>query len=177
MLSEQQILDCTDNAKYAMEGCSGGAPSVAFAYIRDNGGLDSEASYPYKAVVADTCLFNPAGVAAEDTGAVQLPAKDEAAMKAALATVGPVAVVIDGSSEEFFGYKTGVFVDSRGECDPERLNHAVLLVGYGTDAESGLDFWLVKNSWGDDWGDGGYIKMVRGKNICGITERAFYPLV
>ena len=56
---------------------AGGAPSAAFAYIRDNGGLDSEASYPYKAVVADTCLFKPSGVAAEDTGAVQLPAKDE----------------------------------------------------------------------------------------------------
>lgn len=64
------------------------------------------------------------------------------------------------------------------ECDSENLDHGVLVVGYGTDSESGEDYWLVKNSWSDTWGDKGYIKMARNRNNhCGIASSASYPLV
>lgn len=70
----------------------------------------------------------------------------------------------------------GVYHDS--ECSKVISNHEVLVVGYGTDNSSGLDYWLVKNSWGGFWGDKGYIKMARNENnICGIATRASYPLV
>ena len=50
------------------------------------------------------------------------------------------------------------------------LNHAVLLVGYGP------DYWKLKNSWGSDWGEGGYFRLKRGKNMCGIADSASYPV-
>jgi len=70
-----------------------------------------------------------------------------------------------------------VFYDPKCKSDPMHLDHAVLVVGYGR-TESGEDYWIVKNSWGAQWGDAGYIKMARNKNnACGIATAATYPKV
>jgi cathepsin L len=71
---------------------------------------------------------------------------------------------------------TGVYYDP--DCDPYSLDHAVLVVGYGTDEHSGKEYWLVKNSWGTSWGEEGYIRMARSRNnSCGIASMASFPLV
>ena len=146
----------------------------AFQYIKDNGGIDTEKTYPYEAQ-DDTCKYNAKDSGATDKGFVDIPEGKEDKLKIALATVGPVAVAIDASHESFQFYSEGVYFEP--QCDAQNLDHGVLAVGYGTD-EKGQDYYIVKNSWGTTWGDKGYVKMARNrKNHCGIASSASYPLV
>lgn len=93
----------------------------------------------------------------------------------ALAKVGPVAVAIDASQQSFLFYKGGVYYEPK--CPSGTMNHGVLVVGYGKDAQTMEEYWLVKNSWGTEWGEGGYIRMARNKqNNCCIACYGAYPL-
>ncbi len=170
-LSEQNLVDCS--VSFGNDGCNGGDMDVAFKYIKDNGGIDNEESYPYEAD-DNSCRYRSNDIGASDVGFTDLPSGDENALKAALATIGPVSVAIDASQASFLFYSKGIYDDP--DCNPENLDHGVLAVGYGT--EDGQDYWLVKNSWGSDWGENGYVKIARNKNnMCGIASEASYPLV
>lgn len=110
-------------------------------------------------------------------GFVDIAEGDEAGLEAAVATQGPVSVAIDASRQSFQFYSEGIYYDAKCENNVEKLNHAVLVVGYGVEAD-GKEYWLVKNSYGPKWGIGGYIKMAKNqKNHCGIASYASYPLV
>ncbi|XP_065650114.1 procathepsin L isoform X2 [Hydra vulgaris] len=173
-LSEQNLVDCTQS--YGNEACNGGWMDNAFKYISDNKGIDSEAGYPYYAKALGYCYYNQQFNVASDTGFVDIPSGDENALKVAVATVGPISVAIDATKSSFMSYQSGVYYEPTCGNGLENLDHAVLVVGYGT--EEGRDFWLVKNSWDITWGDQGYIKMSRNmSNQCGIATKASYPLV
>merc|ERR1719318_877142 len=172
-LSEQNLVDCSTS--FGNDGCNGGLMDNAFQYIKANGGIDTESAYPYVGMDED-CHFNKSTIGAEDTGFVDIPEGNERALKAALATVGPVSVAIDASQPSFQFYHHGVYFDEN--CSPENLDHGVLAVGYGKDKRTGEEFWIVKNSWSDAWGKDGYIYMARNRdNACGIASKASYPLV
>ncbi|URE07172.1 cysteine-type peptidase [Musa troglodytarum] len=130
-LSEQQLVDCA----YAFNnfGCNGGLPSQAFEYIKYNGGIDTEESYPYSAMNG-VRSFKPEDVGVKVVGSVNITKGAEDELRHAVGLVHP------------------------------DVNHAVLAVGYGV--EDGIPYWLIKNSWGSDWGLDGYFKMELGKNMC-----------
>lgn len=103
-----------------------------------------------------------------------IPKGDEQALADAVATVGPITVGIDADHASFLFYSSGIYDEP--SCNPENLSHAVLLVGYGS--EGGQDYWIIKNSWGTGWGEGGYMKLLRnGQNTCGIASYALYPIL
>uniref|UniRef100_A0A672JST2 Cathepsin 12 n=1 Tax=Sinocyclocheilus grahami TaxID=75366 RepID=A0A672JST2_SINGR len=156
-LSEQQLVDCSRS--YGTYGCSGAWMANAYDYVIHKG-LESSDTYPYTSAVSSECVF--------------IPARDEQALADAVATIGPITVAIDADHPSFLFYSSGIYKESN--CNPNNLNHAVLVVGYGS--EGGKDYWIIKNSWGTGWGDGGYMRMIRnGKNTCGIASYALYPIV
>jgi len=168
-LSEQNIVDCCKEGY----GCGGGWMDWAFAYVLSNHGIDTEASYPYTARNG-VCEFKEADIGAKITGYTDIASGSESALQDAVATVGPISVAIDASHSSFQLYRTGVYYEPA--CSTTALDHAVLAVGYGTDG--GQDYWLVKNSWGTDWGMQGYIYMSRNRNNnCGIATKSSHPNV
>ncbi|XP_010877873.1 cathepsin L1 [Esox lucius] len=173
-LSEQQLVDCSGS--FGNMGCMGGLMDQAFDYIKSlaPGGVDTEDSYPYQAE-DETCRYKPDSVGATCTGYVDIASGDETALKQAVATIGPVSVAIDAGHSSFQLYDSGIYDEP--DCSSDELDHGVLAVGYGT-SDDGKDYWMVKNSWGLDWGSKGYIMMSRNKhNQCGIATASSYPLV
>ncbi|XP_020236366.1 senescence-specific cysteine protease SAG39 [Cajanus cajan] len=172
-LSEQELVDC--DTKGMDHGCEGGYMDDAFEFIIQNHGLNTEASYPYKGVDGKCNAKEEAIHAATITGYEDVPTNNEKALQKAVANQ-PVSVAIDASGSGFQFYKSGVFT---GSCGTE-LDHGVTAVGYGA-SEDGTKYWLVKNSWGTEWGEEGYIRMQRDVNsdegLCGIAMLASYPTV
>jgi len=170
-LSEEDLVQCdtTDN------GCSGGLMDRAFKWVESHG-VASEAAYPYttstKSGTTGTCSTSKRDFPVITiTGYTDVDSGDETALKSAVAQQ-PVSVAIEADKSVFQLYSTGVLDSSA--CGTN-LDHGVLLVGYGTDSDSGKDYWKVKNSWGTTWGESGYIRMARGSNMCGIATQASYP--
>ncbi|XP_049901976.1 cathepsin K [Epinephelus moara] len=169
-LSPQNLVDCvTEN-----DGCGGGYMTNAFKYVVDNGGIDSEEAYPY--IGEDQpCRYNSTGMAAQCKGYKEVPEGNEHALAIALFKHGPVSVGIDATLSSFQFYTKGVYYDSN--CNKEDINHAVLAVGFGQNTK-GKKYWIVKNSWGETWGNKGYIMMARNRdNLCGIANLASFPVM
>jgi cathepsin L len=171
-LSEQNLMDCS--VSYGNNGCGGGLMDDAFRYIIANGGIDTEASYPYTAQDQPTCQYTQANLGACIEQFKDIPQGNEQALQVASANVGPISVAIDAGNQSFQFYSGGVYYEPA--CSPTALDHGVLVVGYGVD--NGQKYWLVKNSWSASWGLNGYIMMSRDRNNnCGIASAASYPVI
>lgn len=168
-LSEKNLMDCDKGN----DGCDGGFPSRAFEYIIKNKGIDTEESYPYEPEVG-RCEFKRQDVGANEVSCMAIKSESEQDLQSAVATQGPISVGIDASQSSFQFYRSGVYEES--DCSTTQLDHAVLVVGYGS--ENDQPYWLVKNSWSTSWGMDGYIRMARNEgNMCGIATKASFPTV
>uniref|UniRef100_A0A453AEM1 Fruit bromelain n=1 Tax=Aegilops tauschii subsp. strangulata TaxID=200361 RepID=A0A453AEM1_AEGTS len=163
-LSEQQLVDCDQYNG----GCNRGSFRRAFHWVHQNGGLSTEAEYPYKAAQGTCDTAKSDHHVAAITGHASVPASNELAI-----AKQPVAAAIELGSDIQF-YKSGVY---SGPCGT-RLQHVVTVVGYDADESTGEKFWIVKNSSGQTWGERGYISMQRrilGPGLCGIMLDVAYP--
>ena len=163
--SEQNLVDCCTTC----HGCNGGIESNALDYIlnQQKGNLNLESDYPYKAR-DELCNYRFWKAVNQIKSYAHGQSGDEEYLKY-LSSQGVCDVAIDAGSFSFQLYSGGVYYDS--SCSTIHLNHAVGLVGYGTEGTS--DYWIVRNSWGPSWGEAGYIRMARNaNNQCGIASDA-----
>lgn len=114
---------------------------VALDFVNSQGGIEDECSYPYEAKT-NRCRFDKSNVVMTDSGAATLPMGDEWTLKQMVAKFGPVSVAIDASGNLFRHYKSGIYFNPHCHRIGFLLNHAVLVVGYGTDRKFG-DYWIV----------------------------------
>jgi len=174
LTSEQQPIDCS--LVSGNSGCDGGIPYKAFDYIQQVNGLSTENTYPFEAQDG-TCRFSVQNVYAKVyNGSVNIYPGDELAVYQALNTFGPISIgmqVVD----DFLEYDGGIYQSTDCQNTTQIINHAMTIVGYGTDTNSGIDYWVAKNSWGTTWGEEGYVRIMRGLNTCGISNCASYPNV
>ena len=136
----------------------------AFKYTEQSS-LETESDYPYVGTV-NTCTYDSKKGKVKATAVKDVPPNRPEQLKAAL-KLGPVSVAIQADSRVFQSYSGGVL--NSQECGTE-IDHGVLAVGYGKEGD--LEYILVKNSWGADWGDHGFIKiaLTEGKGTCGINQ-------
>lgn len=170
-LSVQELVDC--DTKGEDHGCEGGLMDDAFKFIMQHKGLTSESNYRYREMDGSCDRNKEQSPAAMITGYEDVPVNNEKALLNAV-THQPISVAIDASGAAMQFYSSGIFT---GDCGTE-LDHGVTAVGYGITAQ-GTKYWLVKNSWGNSWGEDGYIRMERDtrakEGLCGIAKEASYP--
>ncbi|XP_027798291.1 dipeptidyl peptidase 1 isoform X1 [Marmota flaviventris] len=173
ILSPQEVVSCSQYA----QGCEGGFPYLIAGKYAQDFGLVEEACFPYTGTdspctVKKDCFRYYSSEYYYVGGFYG--GCNEALMKLELVHRGPMAVAFE-VHDDFLHYHSGIYHHT-GLRDPfnpfELTNHAVLLVGYGTDLATGIDYWIVKNSWGTNWGESGYFRIRRGTDECAIESIA-----
>ncbi|GKV24136.1 hypothetical protein SLEP1_g33786 [Rubroshorea leprosula] len=173
-LSEQQLVDCDhecdpEEPGLCDSGCNGGLMNSAFEYTLKAGGLMREEDYPYTGTDRGTCKFEKSKIAASVAN-FSVVSLDEDQIAANLVKNGPLAVAINAVfMQTYIGGVSCPYICSR------RLDHGVLLVGYGSAGYVPVrmkdkPYWIIKNSWGENWGENGFYKICRGRNICGVDS-------
>lgn len=165
-LSEQQLVDCDPQSS----GCNGGLEAYAFEYL-EKSAQELESAYPYTARNG-VCKYAKAKGQVDAITYASVPKRSVAQLKAAI-DVQPTCVSVEADTAVFQSYTGGILDSTR--CGTN-LDHAITAVGYGT--ENGVDYAIVRNSWGPDWGENGYIRIAITKNdsgVCGILLDSTRP--
>jgi C1A family cysteine protease len=164
-LAPQELVSCDNTCA----GCGGGEVTAALNYVEKNG-LEGESSYPYTSGTTGQngkCTYSSSAVEATVTSwGYSTQTKNETAMQVSMQSISPLAVVVDAQSWQF--YKGGIVTSNCGT----NLDHAVQAVGWN--AAGSTPYWIVRNSWGADWGEAGYIWVEMYKNMCGIASQPLY---
>ena len=200
-LSEQQLVDCSVNIfPNSTSGCGGGWPSVAMEYIKYAGGLEEEEAYPYRGEQNPACLANATTTATtarpttthsamargiKVVDVFNITYQDEDDLQDVVQSIGPVSVAFQ-VSPDFRFYSHGIYdaynaTTNKTMCrgDERFLNHAVVIVGMDTafDTTPPTPYYIIRNSWGSTWGMEGHFAMLRGVNLCGVSDCATFPIL
>jgi len=180
--SAQQIVACTPNPRHCGGdgGCKGATAELAMDWVLKNGCAE-ESSVPYTgsssscsmgSATADMAALLSTGQGAQNEGAKfgmtgweTLPKNEYAPLARALAEKGPVAVSV--AADTWFSYESGIF----NGCGKDAIiDHAVTAIGYGE--QDGKKYWVIQNSWGQDWGENGHIRLQRhdADSYCGMNS-------
>jgi len=162
-LSEQELVSCSEK-----DGCSGGIMSKAIEWVVQNGGIDSEADYPYEAK-SGTCdqakmtkkvaVFNQTVILNKPN--IWISPED---LYAALVKYGPLSIGV--FSYPLQHYSGGIMTI----CQTGNTDHGVGLTGYGLGPD-GIGYWIVKNEWGKSWGEEGFMRVsLLYPNPCFINQ-------
>jgi len=168
-LSEQQLMDCS--TKEGDESCNGGLMDYAFQFVIDNKGICLETDYPYLA--RDEACKKGCKSYVTISNYTDVVSGDEKSM-GPFAAMQPISIAIEADQAIFQDYRSGVL---NGTACGTNLDHGVLIVGYDHDNKTGLDYWIVKNSWGKSWGMEGYVWLSRGFNTCGLSLASSFPTI
>ena len=169
-LSEQMLVDCDTYDS----GCNGGLMENTFTWLKENGGIMTDTDYPYKGRKGTCQSDETKYVDMQITGYTKLGSGsstwdpvDEDEIKEFLYETGPLAVALNANPLQT--YSSGILDKTSSQCPTSGMNHAVTMVGYGHDDSQDKDYWIVKNSWGKNWGEDGYFRIRRGTGCCGIN--------
>ncbi len=179
-LSEQHLVDCA-SGDY-ISGCNGASPYYALDWIKKNGGLTLENYYPYSGL-KETCTVNesPLVINVESFNYLYM---GQVSQIITLLRKGVLQIVVNSLGPIQF-YKGGILSVPKTECDPKNLNHAVNLVGFGIETLSGEPYWIIRNSWGTEWGEKGYIRIAARDRfdqsniagVCGCNSLVIYAFI
>lgn len=155
-LSEQEIIECVKYGN-SLLGCNGGWDSAAYNHAKVSHGVTTASSNPYLAQTSGRVCSStrPRASGSVVSAWKYVPKNNEALMLDTLVAVGPLYIRYHVNTN-FYSYSSGIYQDVGNNCAGKSPNHAVLLIGYGT--QNGIDFWILKNSWGLNWGEGGYFR-------------------
>jgi C1A family cysteine protease len=165
-VSVQEIIDCS--GPEGNQGCNGGLVDQAMQWVIANGGICDWQEYAYTAETGTTCMSTNCTNVAKITGYVDVTSGDENALMAAV-YAQPVSTAVEADQQVFQFYTSGILDDP--SCG-QNIDHGMTIVGWGT--EAGKDYWILRNMWGTSWGEQGYIRLVRGKNECGLAVSPTY---
>ncbi|XP_046458616.1 procathepsin L-like isoform X2 [Daphnia pulex] len=180
-LSEQMLVDC-DTTNH---GCNGGMYDAAWQFLQGKGGAMKSSSYAYTSgptgTAGTTCKFDSTAVGAKvaSFGWVD-PYPNPTAIMTSLQSNGPLPAALE-VLDSLYSYSTGVYSDAACPSDVNTVNHAVVIVGYGTTTATSTvpatPYWIIRNSWSTGWGLSGYFMIKRGVNMCNIESWAAYVKV
>jgi len=171
-LSPQQIVDCDQGR--GDEGCNGGDTTTAYQYIMAAGGQETMQAYPYTGEDG-TCAFSKPKIDASIQSWTYITQnKNETEMVEKLYTLGPLSICVDATSWQY--YVGGIVEHLCGTS----LDHCVMITGYGQKTDwlgYNVPIWYIRNSWGSDWGEDGYIWVMRNEDLCGVADEVTIPLI
>jgi len=168
-LSEQYLVDCSksclaSNPGLCDGGCGGGLPWLAYEDVMENGFITTEAAYPYTAQDGTCQNISTIGAKISSWSTVS---STVATIEATLVATGPLSITLNASP--LMDYSSGIINLTPDQCPGNESDHAVLLVGYATDAATKVHYWIVKNSWNTSWGEQGFFRIRADQGLCGIN--------